>query len=82
MRKIVRMAREVAAIVIGGTAAFVMFGTAVLLGGIEWIVRWSLRILLLPCVVLASLLYPERTPLLARIARDVREWIRLTDLAS
>jgi hypothetical protein len=80
MRKTVRKLREIAAIVVGGTAAFVMFGTAVLLGGIEWIVRWSLRILLLPCVVLASLLYPEEKSLLARIARDVREWIRLTEI--
>ena len=82
MRKMVKRTREVAAVIVGGTAAFVLFGTAVLLGGIEWVVRWSLRILLLPCVVLASLLYPERTPLLARIVRDVREWIRLTDLAN
>jgi hypothetical protein len=80
MRKTVRKLREVAAIVVGGTAAFVMFGTAVLLGGIEWVVRWSLRIFLLPCVVLASLLYPEEKPLLARIARDVREWVRLTEI--
>jgi hypothetical protein len=80
MRKTVRRMREVAAIVVGGTAAFVLFGTAVLLGGLEWIVRWSLRILLLPCVIIASLLYPEQTSLLARIARDVREWIRLTEI--
>jgi uncharacterized membrane protein len=80
MRKMVKRTREVAAVVVGGTAAFVLFGTAVLLGGLEWIVRWSLRILLLPCVVLASLLYPEQTPLRMRIARDVREWIRLTEI--
>jgi hypothetical protein len=82
MRKMVKRTREIAAIVVGGTAAFVLFGTAVFFGGIELIVRWSLRILLLPCVVLASLLYPEKTPLLARIARDIREWIRLTDFAN
>jgi hypothetical protein len=80
MRKLVRKLREVAAIVVGGTAAFVMFGTAVLVGGIEWVIRWSLRILLLPCIVLASLLYPEETPLRVRIARDIREWIRLTEI--
>jgi hypothetical protein len=80
MRKMVKRTREVAAIVVGGTAAFVLFGTAVFFGGIELIVRWSLRILLLPCVVLASLLYPEKTPLRERIVRDIREWMRMTEI--
>jgi magnesium-transporting ATPase (P-type) len=82
MRKTVRKLREVAAIVVGGMAAFAVFATVVLLGGLEWIVRWSLRILFLPFILLASLLYPERMPLRERIARDVREWIRLTDSAN
>jgi len=82
MRKAVTKLREMAAIVIGGTAAFAVFATVVFLGGLEWIVRWSLRILFLPCILLASLLYPEQTPLHERIIRDVREWIRLTDSAN
>jgi hypothetical protein len=79
MRKTVQRLREISAIVVGGTAAFAVFAAVVVIGGFEWIVRWSLRILFLPCVILASLLYPERTPLRERIVRDVREWIRLTD---
>jgi len=79
-KKIVRL-REIAAITVGGIAAFSLFATMVVMHFAERTVSWSLRILLLPFVITASLLYPERTPLRWRIARDVREWIRLTEMS-
>ena len=66
--------REIAAIVVGGLTVLTVVSVAFASDCVSKTIILITKAANLPLVLLASVIYPEETPLLRRIKRDVVQW--------
>ena len=76
MKKLWMQFREIAAIVVGGLTVLTVVAVAFASDCVSKTIILVTKIANLPLVLLASVIYPEETPLLRRIKRDVVQWWR------
>jgi len=68
--------RELSALVIGGTSLLSVISVATLTGIVGDAIVFVVKLANLPLACLASIIYPDERPLLARIREDVVNWWR------
>jgi len=72
---------EILGLVLGGTASLVVVVVAMMILALSKFVISLVKIICLPLVLMASLIYPDERSLRQRVVQDVTEWWRLTEVA-